>query len=146
MRLLFLVNLVFVFLACSDKTKSKAGSKKPDALVINMDTTVSPAQDFFQYANGGWIKNNPIPAEQSSWGIGNLVVEENLKRLRTIAEDAAKKNPAKGSAEQKIGDFWTMAMDSAKIEERVGHYLDLVGLSGFESKKPWPLSTRCCRR
>jgi len=123
---LFLASLGFVFLACSDKTKSRAGSKKPDVLGINMDTSVSPAQDFFQYANGGWIKNNPIPADQSSWGIGNLVIEENLKRLRTIAEDAAKKNAAKGSAEQKIGDFWTMAMDSARIEKE-----------GLKPLQPW---------
>lgn len=85
-------------------------------LAVNLDTTVSPGEDIFQYANGGWIKNNPIPAEQSSWGIGNLVIEENLKRLREISESAAKSGAAKGSPDQKIGDFWSVAMDSAKIE------------------------------
>jgi putative endopeptidase len=113
----FLVLAAFaVFAGCNTKSKSGSDSTKPDALAINLDTATSPAQDFFQYANGGWIKNNPIPAEQSSWGIGNLVIEENLKRLRELSESAAKKNAAKGSAEQKIGDFWTMAMDSTKIE------------------------------
>lgn len=89
---------------------------KPDVLAINMDTTLLPGEDIFQYANGGWIKNNPIPAEESQWGIGNLVLEENTKRLRTISESAAKENAVKGSAAQKIGDFWQAAMDTLKIE------------------------------
>ena len=101
-------------------------SKKGDVLAVNLDTTVSPGEDFFQYANGGWIKKNPIPGDQSSWGIGNLVNEENLKRLREISEKAAKSGGAKGSSEQKIGDFWTMAMDSAKIEA-----------DGLKPLEPW---------
>jgi len=118
MRLFFsmLALSVITISTFSCKSKSKTDSKKGDPLAVNLDTTVSPGQDFFQYANGGWIKKNPIPNEQSSWGIGNLVVEENLKRLREISEKAANSNAPKASAEQKIGDFWSLAMDSAKIE------------------------------
>ncbi len=118
MRLIFpvLALSVISISIVSCKSKSKTGSQKADVLAVNLDTTVSPGEDFFQYANGGWINKNPIPAEQSAWGIGNLVIEENLKRLREISEKAAESNAAKGSPEQKIGDFWTMAMDSAKIE------------------------------
>ncbi len=112
----FVASIAIIFFVASCKTKSKTESKKPDVLAVNLDTTVSPGEDIFQYANGGWIKNNPIPAEQSSWGIGNLVIEENLKRLREISESAAKSGAAKGSPDQKIGDFWSVAMDSAKIE------------------------------
>lgn len=105
-----------VLLSCNEQNKSN--TKAPgDVLALALDTTTKPGDDFFMYANGGWIKANPIPGEQSSWGIGNVVVEENLKRLRTIAEDAAAKNADKGSTEQKIGNFWKMAMDSAKIEK-----------------------------
>ena len=93
----------------------KTAAAKPDILAANLDSTVKPGDDFFDYANGGWIKRNPIPGEQSSWGIGNLVIEENLKRLREISEKAATSNAAKGSGDQKIGDFWSMAMDSAKV-------------------------------
>lgn len=107
--------LFFSISSCKNKDKT-AGSSK-DALASNLDTTMSPREDFFQYANGGWIKANPIPGEQSSWGIGNLVIEENLKRLREIAEKAADTKSEKGSPEQKIGDFWATAMDSTKIEE-----------------------------
>lgn len=112
-------------ISCGNKS-SKTASNKPDALALNIDTAVSPAQDFFMYANGGWIKKNPIPGEQSSWGIGNLVIEENLKRLREISEKAAASNAKKGSPEQQIGDFWTMAMDSAKIEK-----------DGLKPIQPW---------
>jgi putative endopeptidase len=100
--------------SCRNNVKSTTAKK--DFLADNLDTTVSPKADFFEYANGGWIKRNPIPADQSNWGIGNLVIEENLKRLREISEKAAQSHAAKGSSEQKIGDFWSTAMDSAKIE------------------------------
>ena len=89
---------------------------KPDVLAANLDTTIHPGEDIFMYANGGWIKKNPIPAEESQWGIGNLVVEENTRRLREISESAAKENATKGTASQKIGDFWLAAMDTLKIE------------------------------
>jgi len=109
--------VVLLLQACNNDTATKTGSTvKKDILAANLDTTVNPADDFFAYANGGWIKNNPIPGDQSSWGIGGLVIEENRNRLRAIAEKAAKANAAEGTAEQKIGDFWTVAMDSAKIE------------------------------
>lgn len=85
-------------------------------LFEDLDTTVSPGVDFFDYANGGWIKKNPIPGDQSNWGIGQLVNEENLNRLRELNENATKANGKEGSSDQKIGDFWSTAMDSAKIE------------------------------
>jgi len=110
----FTVLLLAAGTSCTNNVKSSAA--KRDFLADNLDTTVSPAVDFFDYANGGWIKRNSIPPDQSSWGIGNLVIEENLKRLREISEKAAQAHAAKGSSEQKIGDFWSTAMDSATIE------------------------------
>ena len=106
----------FATLAAISSCNNESTTKKPDILAANLDSTVSPGADFFEYANGGWLKKNPIPGEQSAWGIGNLVIEENLKRLREISEKAAATNAAKGTNDQKIGDFWTMAMDSTKIE------------------------------
>jgi putative endopeptidase len=117
---------VSVLTACN----SKNDIQKPDVLTANMDTTIAPSQDFFMYANGGWIKRNPIPGDQGSWTIGHLVVEENLKRLREISEKADSANAAKGTVEQKIGDFWATAMDSVKIEQRglqpLQPYLDKI--------------------
>ena len=118
MRFLISLLAVITLLMCiSCNNSESASAAKKDFLYDNLDTTVSPTQDFFEYANGGWLKRNPIPGDQSSWGIGNLVVEEKLTRLKEISENAAKAHATTGSTEQKIGDFWSTAMDSAKIEE-----------------------------
>ena len=106
--------LFFTFFSCKNKEKET----KQDVFANNIDTTVRPGDDFFEYANGKWIKNNAIPATESSWGIGQLVINENLQRLRQISEDAAKENAVKGSTSQKIGDFWSASMDSAAIEKQ----------------------------
>jgi putative endopeptidase len=111
--------VVMCFFSC--KTKSTEVAK--NIFAPNIDTTISPAEDFFMYANGKWIKDNPIPAEESSWGIAYLVINENLQRLRDISEEAAKQGGTKGSASQKIGDFWSTAMDSAKVEQQGTKYL-----------------------
>jgi len=88
----------------------------PDVVASNMDTTVKPGDDFFLYSNGGWIKQNPIPDEETRWGIGNLVNEEIYKRVRTINEKAVADSSA-GGASKKLADFWLSAMDSASIEQ-----------------------------
>ena len=89
-----------------------------DVVFKNLDTTANPGTDFFAYANGGWIKKNPIPAAYSAWGIGNLVNEEIRNQLRKISEDALNEHAAKGSNSQKIGDFYASGMDSIKIEQQ----------------------------
>lgn len=97
---------------------------REDFLRANMDTTVDPGVDFFQYANGGWLKRNPIPASESNWGIGNVVREELYTNLRKINEDAAAGSAAAGTDQRKIGDFWATAMDTAKAERLAAHPLD----------------------
>jgi putative endopeptidase len=87
-----------------------------DFLASHMDTSVDPGVDFFEYANGAWLKAHPIPASESGWGIGNEVNEELYARLRTISENAAKADAEPGSDQQKIGDFWSTAMDTAKAD------------------------------
>jgi putative endopeptidase len=102
------------FIACRTAEKKEP----PDFLAENIDTTVNPANDFFSYANGGWIKKNPIPSDQSAWGIGFLVQEDIYTRLRTINEKAVAEQAIPGSTTQKIGDFWFSGMDSAGIEKQ----------------------------
>lgn len=86
-----------------------------DILFTDRDTTIDPSADFFMYANGGWIKNNPIPADQSSWGIGNAVQEELYNRLKAIN---IKSLAATDGMEKKVGDFWYSAMDTPHIEQQ----------------------------
>jgi putative endopeptidase len=82
--------------------------------LANLDTTVSPCTDFYDYANGGWVKNNPIPASESRWGSFNELAERNNAVLRELLTEAASNTTAaKGSASQLIGDFYASGMDSA---------------------------------
>ncbi|MGH9483430.1 MAG: M13 family metallopeptidase [Terriglobales bacterium] len=94
-----------------------APATPPDPLRADIDTSVSPAQNFFEYANGGWLKAHPIPASESSWGVGNEVQDEIWARLRTISERDAQAHPAAGSDAQKIGDFWATAMNTAQANQ-----------------------------
>jgi len=79
-----------------------------------MNPSTDPGQDFFEYANGGWFERHPIPASEAGWGIGNLVGDELYAKIRSINEQAAKAQGPTGSDSQKIGDFWTTAMDEAR--------------------------------
>lgn len=100
----------------SEKTDSVANIKPID--IANFDTTVMPGDNFFEYANGGWMKNNPIPDAESRWGSFNILQEETNKNLRQLVEDAAATTDAKkGTPKQQIGDFFTAGMDTATIEK-----------------------------
>ena len=108
-----------VFLGLSATTLAAAAADK-DALHPSwLDRQVSPAQNFFQYANGGWQKHNPIPAAYSSWGTFNILQINNEKVIRRLIEHAASAHAAPGSTEQKVGDFYASGMDE-KLIDRVG--------------------------
>ena len=116
-----LIGALFIsvgFVACNQKS---ATTEKPaalkDVLVENMDTTINPADDFFGYACGGWIKKNPIPASEKGFGIWTMVMNETYNRTKTISEEAGKSGAAKGSIEQKIGDFYYTGMDTVSIDK-----------------------------
>ena len=83
----------------------------------NFDTHVSACQDFFQYADGGWLKSNPIPAEYSTWSLDSEIGERNLGILKHILENAASQSGALDSTSQKIGDFYAAAMDEAATDK-----------------------------
>jgi putative endopeptidase len=93
---------------------------KQDAVAPNIDASVKPGDDFFDYANGAWLKAHPIPANESNWGIGKVVDDDLYAKLRTISQGAAaNKTAAAGSDERKVGDFWDTAMD-AQLADRLG--------------------------
>jgi putative endopeptidase len=82
----------------------------------SIDTTAAACTDFYQYANGGWLAANPIPAAYSSWGVANVLNEKNRDVLHDILEDAAKKSGPRSPNEQKVGDYYASCMDEQKIE------------------------------
>ncbi|HVW94551.1 MAG TPA: M13 family metallopeptidase [Mucilaginibacter sp.] len=105
------------FCACACHNDS-AKYAENDVLIKDIDTTVKPGEDFFKFANGGWLKRNPIPPAYSRWGIGNVVNEELRDRLKKINEDALKAQAAEGTNTQKIGDFYYSGMDTTDIEKQ----------------------------
>jgi len=86
--------------------------------LASLDKNTQACTDFYQYANGGWLAANPIPAAYSSWGVAEVLQEKNRDVLHEILDSlAANTNAAKGSAEQKVGDYYATCMDEAKIEK-----------------------------
>jgi putative endopeptidase len=110
------VILAAAALVMAARQPASTNTVRPDILVADLDTTVNPSNDFFDYANGGWVKHNPIPADESSWGIDRLVQKELYNRLLHINEEAMAKNEKKGVTQQ-IGDFWYAGMDTVAIEK-----------------------------
>ena len=91
--------------------------KKPKYIdKANMDFSVKPGDNFYLYANGNWLKNNPIPASKTRWGSFDLLREENSKRLKELLTEAAAKSGTNATM-QKIGDFYASGMDSVAIEK-----------------------------
>jgi putative endopeptidase len=104
--------------ACKNSGDDKAKLyAENDRVFKNIDTTVKPGDDFFLYANGKWLKENPIPGAYSSWGIGNVVIDDLRYKLQKINQDALKANAEKGTNTQKIGDFYYSGLDTVNIEK-----------------------------
>ncbi len=118
-----------VLIVAGCKTNNNTSSK-PDVLAAGIDSTVNPADDFFDYANGGWIKKNPIPSDEGAWGLFQVIPNETLNRLKDINDEVSKTAAAPGTPEQKIGDFYKAAMDTVNIEQQgtkpLQPYLDMI--------------------
>jgi putative endopeptidase len=82
----------------------------------NLDKSCKPCDDFYKFAMGGWMKNNPIPADRPAWSTSAELQEKNLAQLRLITEGSAAAKASRGSNEQKVGDFYASCMDTAAIE------------------------------
>ena len=92
----------------------------------NIDSSIKPGDNFFLYANGKWLKTAEIPATESRIGAGLEMYNRTKDRLKSILEETAKASNTAGSIEQKVGDFYAAAMDSAAIEKM-----------GYEPVKPY---------
>lgn len=114
---LLLITPMIFMTACSNKNDVK----EPEAAVekaidsANFDFTVNPTDDFFRFVNGNWMKNNPIPDEESRWSAFNVLNLENQKKLLTLLEEAQSGKHSESYWKQ-IGDFYASGMDTSKIE------------------------------
>lgn len=114
LKIVFLAILfVGVIISCKKDTKEKITFD-----VSLIDTTFNPADDFFHYANIGWLQKYPLPDDESSYGTFNQLRKETSLKVQELIEELASGSFEKGSIEQKIGDFYAMGMDSAKLEEQ----------------------------
>jgi len=103
------------------KTKAKKSFTIPPKKFIdpaNMDLSVKPGDNFFEYANGTWIKTHPIPDKQTRWGSFGILAQENTDHLLMILKDVSKTSGPKGSLKQRVGDMYASGMDTAAIEKR----------------------------
>jgi len=106
--------------ATAPATPAAATANDPKGVGLDMadlDRSVNPCDDFFQFSGGNWLKNNPVPSYASSWGPRNLLGNRTQDLLRKILEDAAaNRTAAPGSNAQKVGDFYAVAMDTVAID------------------------------
>ncbi len=105
----FCILLAFTTMA---QTKTKVKYIDP----ANMDQNIKPGDDFYLYANGAWIKNNPVPPSKTRWSTFAVLAEEASNSLKELLDDAAK-HPEKSRLNQMVGGFYASAMDSAAIEK-----------------------------
>lgn len=119
LMLLLTIALVVLMVACTVKPKAK--TEKTDSktnsgfAVENMDKTVNPGDNFFAYVNGTWLKNTEIPSDKVRWGAFMELRENNQKLLKEVFEKVGKTDAAPGSDDQKIGDLYSLGMDTEKI-------------------------------
>ncbi|HKD01056.1 MAG TPA: M13 family metallopeptidase, partial [Terriglobales bacterium] len=94
---------------------SPAAPPAPGFSIDNIDKTLDPCVDFFQYACGNWLKRAEIPADLPRWGSFAELHERNQKALRDILEKAAVVSPNRSTIDQKIGDFYASCMDEKAV-------------------------------
>ena len=119
---------VSLLTACqnSDAPKTETVAEMPKTAKLgsfgvateNIDKSVKPGDDFYQYVNGIWLNNTEIPADRSNYGSFSVLADQAELRVRTIIEDSAKKGGKPGSAERRIGDLFSAFMDTDTIEKK----------------------------
>ena len=104
-------------MALAMMTASASAQLKSGIDLKNLDTSVRPADDFYEYACGGWMKNNPLPAAYSRFGSFDQLGENNNKRINGILKELLENSYPEGTVEQKLSDLYKLAMDSARREK-----------------------------
>jgi len=118
-KLLIAVIPALIISACNNKPKDASGTPDRTEFIDKsaMDTTVNPADNFFLYANGAWLKKTVIPPSETAWGGMYSMTQDNNKDLHEILEDVSKQDNPAGSKEQKVGDLYLSGMDTTAIDK-----------------------------
>jgi endothelin-converting enzyme/putative endopeptidase len=115
--LLMVVNLAWGQSAAAPETPLFSLPYSPSLDLSSMDRSADPCMDFYKYACGGWLKNNPIPPDQARWDVYSKLANENQRFLWGILEQAAKPAPGRSAIETQIGDYFQACMDEASREK-----------------------------
>ena len=114
-RILFYLTVIFaMILSACNANKS---TQVPGISLANMETTVIPGDNFYHYANEGWIAANPLKPEHARFGTFDQLREQTQEQVRGLIEEVSKKNNERGSVSQKIGDLYALAMDSDRLNK-----------------------------
>jgi putative endopeptidase len=122
MRIAFALPLFVLSLGLTVTARAQTGEEpalpySPSVNLNSMDKSIDPCQNFYKYACGRWQKDNPIPADQTSWSVYGKLYEDNLNFLRGILEQAANNVNSRDAVSQKIGDFYASCVDEAGLEK-----------------------------
>ena len=104
-------------MALAMMTATASAQLKSGIHMGDLDQSVRPADDFYEYACGGWMKANPLPAAYSRYGSFDRLAEDNNKRINGILKELQENTYPAGSVEQKLSDLYKLAMDSARREQ-----------------------------
>ncbi len=107
----------FMMLALTATTMSISAQLRSGINLSDLDTSVRPQDDFYEYACGGWMKSNPLPAAYSRYGSFDRLAEDNNKRINGILKELQENSYPEGSIEQKLSDLYKLAMDSVRREQ-----------------------------
>ena len=115
----FLLSIAVVLIAATALSQNAGDSPATDPLVAHIDSTVKPGDDFFDFANGKWFKEHPIPPTEESNGLWQLIQDTINAQILNLCQSCAALNDApKGSNKQKIGDFYYSGMDSVSLNQK----------------------------
>lgn len=115
---LVMMSSIILFASCKETKQVPQKVLTSGIKMENLDTTVSPVNDFYRYATGGWMDKNPLTAEYSRYGTFDQLAENNKIQLKDLITTIAKEKHTNGTIKQKIGDLYNMGMDTNTIEKQ----------------------------
>ncbi len=107
---------VFVFICCAGASVAQKEKSFKFIDPANMDVSIKPGDNFYLYANGAWLKNNPVPSSKTRWGSFDALRQTSLDRMKLLLDDASA-NTSKNALYQRVGDLYAAAMDSTTLEK-----------------------------